>query len=154
MKIRRAIFTDIDEIAELYRDTIIAVDAKDYTEEQIGAWSSTWNNQEGWVRRLEDQYFYVALIENKIVGFASVDKFGYFDLLYVHKDFQNQGIATKLAAKIEETAKDLDVKELTVQASVNAKPLFEHLGYKVTGEKHKTVNNVPFTNTILTKTLV
>ena len=72
MKIRRAIFTDIDEIAELYRDTIIAVDAKDYTEEQIGAWSSTWNNQEGWVRRLEDQYFFVAIIENKIVGFASV----------------------------------------------------------------------------------
>jgi len=154
MKIRRATIADLDEIAQLYRDTIIAVDAKDYTKEQIEAWASTYNNQEGWVRRMEEQDFLVAIIDHKIVGFASIDKFGYFDLLYVHKDCQRQGIATELAAKIEGIAKELELSEITVQSSIIAKPFFERLGYKVTGEKHKLVNNVAFTNTIMAKKLV
>ena len=153
MQIRRATIADIDEIAQLYRDTIINVNAKDYTKEQIDAWAATYNNQEGWVRRMEEQYFYVAVSDNKIVGFASIDKFGYFDLLYVHKDCQKQGIGSKLAAKIEEVANETELNEITVQASVSAKPLFEKLGYKVTGEKHKTVSNVPFTNTVMAKRL-
>ncbi|HTC00679.1 MAG TPA: GNAT family N-acetyltransferase [Ferruginibacter sp.] len=154
MEIRNSVITDIDEIAKLYRDTIIAVNAKDYTKDQIEAWASTYDNQAGWVRRMEEQNFYVAVKENKIIGFASIDKFGYFDLLYVHKDCQRQGIGTKLALKIEQIAKELELNEITVQASVVAKPFLEKLGYKVTGEKHKMVNDVPFTNTILAKRLV
>ncbi|MGP8214458.1 MAG: GNAT family N-acetyltransferase [Bacteroidia bacterium] len=153
MQIRRATIADMDEIARLYRDTIIAIDAKDYSKEQIEAWVSTYDYQEGWVRRLEEQYFYVAVIDHKIVGFASMDKFGYLDLLYIHKDYQGQGIATKLEAKLEEVAKETELNEITVQSSIGSKPFFEHRGYKVTGEKHKLVKNIPFTNTVMSKKL-
>jgi putative acetyltransferase len=153
MKIRRITIADIDDVAQLYRDTILTINAKDYTKEQIEAWASTYNNQEGWVRRMEDQHFYVAILDDKIVGFASMDKFGYFDLLYVHKDYQRQGIATKLAAKIEEIAEEAEVNEITVQVSITAKSFFESKGYKTTGEKHKLVNNIPFINTVMTKKL-
>jgi len=154
MQIRLATVSDIDEIAQLYRETILTVNANDYTKEQIKAWASTYSNQAGWVRRMEEQYFYVSVLDKKIVGFASIDKFGYFDLLYVHKDYQGQGIATKLAAKIEEVARQNEMTEITVQSSLTAKPFFEQAGFKVTGEKRKLVNNVPFTNIILAKKLI
>ena len=154
MQIRRATIADMDEIAQLYRDTILTVNSKDYTKEQIEAWASTYDNQEGWVRRMEEQFFYIAKIENKIVGFASIDKFGYLDLLYVHKDYQKLGIAKKLEAKLEEVARENEVAEISVQSSITAKPFFEHQDYKVTGEKHKLVNNVAFINTIMVKKLI
>jgi putative acetyltransferase len=154
MKIRLATTTDIDKIAQLYYDTILTVNSKDYSKEQIEAWASTYNNQEGWVRRMEEQYFYVAILDKIIVGFASMDKSGYFDLLYIHKDHQRKGIATALAAKIEEIAKETELPEITVQSSITAKPFFERIGYKIYGEKQKTVHNVPFTNALMAKKLV
>jgi len=151
MEIRRATALDIDEIAKLYRDTILKINAKDYTPEQINVWAATYSNQAGWARRMEEQHFYVAVSENKIAGFASIDNAGYFDLLYVHKDCQKQGIATNLCVEIEKAAKEIGVNEITVQSSITAKTFFEKLGFTAVSEKHKLVNNVPFTNTIMAK---
>ena len=154
MKIRQATIADIDTIAQLYYDTIIAINSKDYTNEQIEAWASTHTNLDGWARRMDEQYFYIAILDKIIVGFASMDKSGYFDLLYIHKDHQRKGIATALAAKIEEIAKETELPEITVQSSITAKPFFERIGYKIYGEKQKTVHNVPFTNALMAKKLV
>jgi putative acetyltransferase len=153
MQIRKATLGDIDELGLLYRDTIMTINAKDYSKEQLKVWASTYNNQVGWIRRLEEQHFYVAVIGNKIVGFASLDYNGYLDLLYVHKDNQKQGIATKLEAKLESIAKEMELKEITVQSSITAQPFFEKQGYKVTGVKHKLIGDVPFTNTLMAKSL-
>lgn len=151
MHIRRASVADIDEIGKLYRDTITTVNAKDYSKEQINAWASTYNNTDGWIRRIEEQHFYVAAIEDTIIGFASLDNNGYLDLLYVHKDYQGRGIATKLTDKLEKVAREMELPEVTVQSSITSKPFFEVRGYKPTGEKHKTVNGIAFNNTIMAK---
>jgi len=151
MEIRRADITDIDEIGKLYCDTILTVNKKDYSEEQVKVWASTFDNQQGWVRRIEEQYFFVAVINKKIVGFASIDHNGYLDLLYVHKDFQRQGIATRLYNEIELTAREEEFEEISVQSSITARPFFEKQGFKLTGEKHKMVNGVAFTNAMMLK---
>lgn len=39
-------------------------------------------------------YTVVAVENNIIVGFGDIDKTVYFDRLFVHKDYQNQGIAS------------------------------------------------------------
>jgi len=151
MHIRQATLGDIEEIAALYKDTITTVNSKDYTKEQIDAWSSTYNNEHGWIRRIEEQHFYIATIEDKIVGFASIDNNGYLDLLYVHKDFQKQGIATKLLKTAEKTAKEMGFNEITVQSSVTAKPFFTEQNFIQTGEKRKLINGIPFSNAIMNK---
>jgi putative acetyltransferase len=151
MEIRRADITDIDELGKLYRDTITYVNKRDYTDEQIRVWASTFDNQDGWVRRIEEQSFFVVIIDKKIVGFASIDNSGYFDLLYVHKDFQRQGIASELFSEIEKIAKEEEFEEITVQSSITAKPFFEKKGFKTTGTKHKLVNGVAFDNIMMAK---
>lgn len=47
--------------------------------------------------------------------------------LYVHKDYQYQGIATAICDKLEY---NFDVYKVTTHASITAKPFFEKRGYK------------------------
>ncbi|HXB12930.1 MAG TPA: GNAT family N-acetyltransferase [Bacteroidia bacterium] len=151
MEIRRADTGDVDEIGKLYYDTIVTVNKKDYNDEQIKAWASTFNNVDGWVRRIEEQHFFVATIDEKIVGFTSLDYNGYLDLLYVHKDFQGQGIGTKLFMEVLKIAREEEYEEITVQSSITAIPFFEKQGFKPTGEKHKLVNGVAFDNVLMAR---
>lgn len=151
MEIRRADINDIEELSKLYYDTVVTINAKDYSEEQIRAWASTYNNEHGWIRRMEEQYFYVALLQGKITGFASLDNSGYLDLIYVDKDRQREGIGSALLAQLEKTANELELAEINVQSSITAKPFFEARGFKLTGQKYKLVNDVPFMNAVMVK---
>jgi len=151
MEIRKATTTDIDAIALLYRDTINTVNAKDYSKEQIQAWASTYINQHAWAKRIEEQQFYAAIIKDIIVGFASIDNNSYLDLLYVHKDFQRQGIAAALLEVIESAAKEMGFKEITVQSSTTALPFFLSHAFIETYKKEKLVNGVSFVNPFLSK---
>lgn len=49
----------------------------------------------------------VACINHQIVGFADMDKTGYLDHLYVHKDHQRKGIASALCDALEKQSKAL-----------------------------------------------
>lgn len=85
-------------------------------------------------------YTLVAVENEKVLGYGNIDKRGYLDHLYVHKDYQGKQIATKLCDKLEQYCKD--VKSLTVHASISAKPFFEKRGYKVIKEQSVKVDNV------------
>ncbi len=151
MEIRKANTADIDEISLLYRDTINTINAKDYSKEQIEAWASTYSNRHAWIKRIEEQQFYVAIIKDIIVGFASIDTNSYLDLLYIHKDFQRQGIGTELLDATEKAAKEMGFKEVTVQASVTAEPFLLAHKFVETHKKEKLVNGVLFINPFLSK---
>ncbi len=45
----------------------------------------------------------VAELGGQIVGFGDMDKTGYLDRLYVHRDFQGRHIATAICNELEET---------------------------------------------------
>ena len=53
---------------------------------------------------------------------------GYFDSLYVHKDFQRNGIALALINIIEEQAKLPGIHDIHTEVSITAKPLMEACG--------------------------
>jgi putative acetyltransferase len=77
MQIRKAIPIDINELRELYYGTITTINTKDYSKEQINAWASTAERTEGFLKKIQEQYFFVAENDDKkITGFASLDKNG------------------------------------------------------------------------------
>ncbi|HMS66097.1 MAG TPA: GNAT family N-acetyltransferase [Ignavibacteria bacterium] len=151
--IRKAISKDLQQIRELYHDTVIAVNSKDYTEEQIRVWSGSGLTESGntFTKKIEEQYFYVAEYENNIVGFSSVTDDGYLDYMYVHKDFQRNGIAKALLEKIESKADELKLNLITSDVSITARPFFEKHGYVKTGEKKDLYRGVEFINNIMVK---
>ncbi|MDE6505376.1 MAG: GNAT family N-acetyltransferase [Clostridia bacterium] len=130
MKIRRYNPTDFVSVSNLFCDTVNCVNAADYTREQLTAWIENSNRLEEKRGDLSKQFTLIAEYCGKIVGFGSIDENGYLDLLFVHKDYQNQGIASALCDKLEK-----DFLVITAYASITAKPFFEKRGYVIIKEQ-------------------
>lgn len=148
MIIRSYVSADCEEIAELFYQTVHTVNAKDYTDEQLNAWASGRVNLAEWDKSFSEHITVVAVENDAIVGFGDIDKSGYLDRLYVHKDFQSQGIATALCDKLE---RSISAEKIFTHASVTAKGFFEHRGYKVVREQQVIRNGIYLTNFIMEK---
>lgn len=147
MIIRQATTDDVNEIKDLYYNSIVSVAARNYNPEQITAWASTANKPEAFVSRIKEQVFLVAENEiNKIIGFASLSKNGYLDLLYTHKNFQRQGVATALLKEILAAASALRIRLISTEASITAKPFFEKNGFTLVTQQTVFINKIALTN--------
>ncbi|MFD0675213.1 GNAT family N-acetyltransferase [Cohnella sp. GCM10027633] len=134
MEIRKFHVSDISQIVLLFYETVHNVNKKDYTQEQLDVWASKDDEEfrlESWRDSLHDNITYVALIDGRIVGFSDMTHKGHLDRLYVHKDFQRQGIASALVNVLETEASRLGINELNTDASITARSFFEHHGYQL-----------------------
>ncbi|QBJ86468.1 GNAT family N-acetyltransferase [Chryseobacterium gleum] len=151
--IRKGNEADLPEMLQLFAATIDAVCRKDYTPQQLEAWKSGAENEERWRKVIRDQYVVIALNENKIAGFCTLDQGNYIDLLFVHKDEQQKGIASILYQKIEKEAFRQHEKQLTADVSKTARPFFEKIGFRVVQEQEVNVKGVTLTNYKMIKSL-
>jgi putative acetyltransferase len=102
---------------------------------------------------LTTQYFLVAELENKIVGYASLENNDYLDFLYVHKDYQRQGIADRLYAEIEKEAIKRKATFLRSDVSETARRFFEKKGFKTIAPQTNIIKDVAIINYGMSKTL-
>ncbi len=123
MVIREYQPADCKEIIRLFYDTVHSVNAKDHTEEQLNAWAMGKADLEIWNRLLLGHYSLVALENSMIIGFGDIDKSGYLDRLYVHKDYQGKGIASAIMMVCEPPAHGIlcDIYSATSEPSSPAK---------------------------------
>lgn len=148
MIIRKYQTSDIKYLAELFYETVHAVNVKDYTEEQLDVWASGHVDLKEWDRALSAHNTVVAVEGEKIVGFGDIDKTGYLDRLYVHKDYQGQGIASAICDALE---KSVHADRITVHASITAKPFFLSRGYRIIKEQQVFRQGIALTNYIMQK---
>lgn len=148
MIIRRYETEDCKELAELFYNTVHSVNAKDYTDEQLNVWATGIVDLEKWNKSLLSHFSVVAVENGIIIGFGDVDSTGYLDRLYVHKDYQNQGIATAICEKLE---CGFEVEKITTHASITAKSFFEKRGYKVIKKQTVERNGVLLHNYVMEK---
>lgn len=145
---------DLSEMLLLFQDTITTVCQQDYNTVQLEAWKSGAEHKERWLNVIKEQYVLIAESENKMVGFCTLDRENYIDLLFVHKDYQHQGIASQLYKWIEKKALHLNQKFLTADVSKTAKPFFESIDFKVIQEQTVTVKGVDLINYKMKKKLI
>ena len=147
MIVRRYQPCDCKEITELFYDTVHTVNSKDYTKEQLFAWATGNVDMEQWNRSLQEHFSLIAVEDKIIVGFGDIDSTGYLDRLYVHKDYQGQGVATAICDKLEQTVQG----KIVTHASITAKPFFEKRGYIVVIEQQVERQGIFLTNYIMEK---
>lgn len=123
---------DCAALAVLFYDTVHTVNARDYTEEQLNVWATGRVDLAAWDRSFLEHNTVVAVAGDTIVGFGDISGAGYLDRLYVHKDYQGQGVATAICDALEMCAARLTI---TTHASITAKPFFERRGYTVVREQ-------------------
>lgn len=129
MKIRRYQAGDGKGTYDLFYETVQRINCQDYSPEQLAVWAKPVGNQEDWHQSLAKNYAVVAERNHQLVGFADITEGGYLDRFYVHHLYQGQGIAKRLVAELEKWASQQGVTEITVAASITAKPFFLKNGY-------------------------
>lgn len=150
MILRQYKSSDCQTLVQLFYDTVHTINTKDYTPEQLNVWATGNVNLKEWDLSLSKHFTIVAVINDTIVGFGDIDSTGYLDRLFVHKDFQNQGIATSICNKLEQA---YPVHNIITHASITAKPFFTNRGYKTIKEQQVIRANVTLTNYIMEKSL-
>lgn len=148
MHIRKYQSSDCNEIAELFYHTVHTVNAKDYSKEQLDVWAAGRIDLKKWDQSFCEHYSVVAVDDRRIVGFGDIDKTGYLDRLYVHKNYQRQGIASAICDALEQAVKE---RTIITHASITAKPFFEQRGYKVVKEQQIVRNGIPLINYLMEK---
>jgi len=142
----------LDEMMQLFYETVHTVNAIHYTKDQLNGWAPLDSDKRFWQHRLKKNICKVAFINNTMVGFTELID-GHVDTMYVHKDFQRRKIAANLIDEILQIAAEKKYGVLTTEASITAKPFFEAFGFRVTRIKKKLYNGKDFTNFKMKKNL-
>lgn len=123
--IRQYIPDDAQQLADIYYYTIHNINVQDYSEDQVNAWAPSSSLElTGWKKKWETITPLVALINNKIVGFAEFEPNGHIDCFYVHYEHQGVGIGSSLMNEVYKKANDLNLKRVFAEVSITAKPFF------------------------------
>ncbi len=135
--VRQADESDVERIVQLFFDTIQNINIRDYSKEEVDDWSSWKVDIDKWLEKMEEQYFIVAVVENKIVGFSSLARDGYLDFMFVDKDTQGQGVASALLLEIESKAIEQNNDLIYSDVSLTARGFFEYKGFIVERQQLK-----------------
>lgn len=148
MNIRAYTPEDCKAIAELFYNTVHSVNTKDYTKEQLDVWATGQVDLEKWNMSFLEHDTAIAVENDLIVGFGDMDKTGYLDRLYVHRDYQRKGIATAICDTLE---KAVHAEIFTTHASITAKPFFLKRGYTSVKKQQVLRNGIFLTNYVMEK---
>ena len=134
MKIRRYEPGDLAQITALFYDTVHAVNAADYSPEQLDAWADGAPDLDRWNGSLLAHHSLVAVEDGAVVGFGDMARDGYLDRLYVAHTHLRRGVASALCAALEQA---VPADRYTTHASRTALPFFLAQGWR--GVKEQTV---------------
>ena len=110
--IRVAQQSDIVELKDLYKNTVLVINRHDYSQEEVEDWASCGDDLSKIGKMIETHYFIVAVNQqSQLVGFSSITPQGYLHSMFVHKDFQGKGIATMLLEEIEKQGYIVEVEQ-------------------------------------------
>lgn len=151
---RIALDTDKIELRSLYRNTVLTINRRDYSQEEVEDWASCGDDLSKIGEMIKTHYFIVAVDQlSQIVGFSSITPQGYLHSMFVHKDFQGKGVATILLKEIERYAVSVGITRITSEVSITARPFFEKRGYMVEVEQKRRANQLCLTNYWMAKEL-
>jgi len=145
---------DLDTLIELFRVTVRTIARRDYTEAQVLAWAPDRIDRARWSTRLADSETAITELAGTIAGFANLADNGLVDLLFVHADYQRRGVASALLRHLEAHGRSLALPRLRTDASLTARPFFEHRGFCLVAAQTVTLRGETLTNFRMEKVLV
>ena len=96
---------------------------------------------------------FVAIENDKIVGYADLQDSGYIDHFYVSGTMPRRGVGARLMNELHEEANRLKITELTSNVSVTAQPFFARFGFEIVERKMGEIRGVVVPNALMRKLL-
>lgn len=145
---------DAQALAEIYFNTIHRINIKDYTPEQVDVWAPESSLEgEGWKKKFLRTNPIVAVVCEKVVGFAEFEPDGHIDCFYCHHEWIGKGVGFALMSEIFRRANNSGIDRIFSEVSITAKPFFEKQGFIVLSEQTILRKGVELTNYKMEKRL-
>jgi putative acetyltransferase len=130
--LRQYLPADAPTLMVLFHETVRAVCARDYSPDQLAAWSpESGLNVERWAARFAITKPLVAVTMDGPIGFIELEADGHIDCLYVHRDWQRKGIGTMLLERVIAESKRGPNDRLHAEVSLTALGFFEAHGFTI-----------------------
>lgn len=153
MTIRRYQPGEESGIWDVYFRATHESNARDYHPDLLNRWAPADQDMTEWRERCLQKNPFVAIMEDRIVGMAELERDGFVDYFYVSPDFQGRGIGSGLLARLEHEAREMKASLLTADVSLTAKEFFEARGFIVTEAKLNVIIGHPAPNFAMAKEL-
>ena len=127
IKVRHYATEDLDAVIEVFQRAVREVACRDYDPVQIAAWSTV--DREEWEPWRLTRPTWVAIHDDKEIGFSDLEPDGHLDMMFVHPDHQGRGVASLLLAQVEAVAGQQGLTRIFTEASITAQPFFAHRGF-------------------------
>ena len=151
--VRPALESDFGAIGRVFHEAVHQIARRDYTEEQLRAWSPGELSAEHWQRRTGKLEVRVAALESVVAGFIGFSRSGYIDLLFVRPELARRGIARALLLNAESMLGQLGVESAWTEASLTARGFFQAMGYSTVREQTVYCEGVELRNCRMEKVL-
>lgn len=137
---------DVETLANIYFNTIHRINIEHYTEEQVDVWAPKSSLEEDWKKKFLRTNPIVAVIGDKVVGFAEFEPNGHIDCFYCHHEWIGKGIGSALIGEILARAKSSNIDYIFSEVSITAKPFFEKHGFTTIAKQTIIRKGVELTN--------
>lgn len=151
--LRTATAADTDALMALFHAAVHGVASRDYSAAQVAAWAPDAPDRAAWTQRLSGGATVVAERAGAVAGFVVLAPGDHVDMLFVHPDHLRRGIASALLAEAEALARAAGARRLTTDASLTARPAFEHTGFRVVVRQTVRLRGQDFVNFRMEKPL-
>lgn len=145
--------TDARATRSIFERAVRVTAAAHYTAEQRTAWvpdDPLAVVLDDWAARRAAVTTWVAEIDDSVVGFTDLDvEIGYLDMLFVDPDAGRRGVGSALIRQVLDQARSVELREVTVQASRTAQPVFERHGFVVVREQRVERRGVLIENAVM-----
>lgn len=145
--------SDAPILWQLKKQTIHTINRRHYSLAQVNAWAPARIDMAIWQKRADNMAPFVALIDDKIVGFADLQSDGYIDHFFCHTEYQGVGVGSALMLKILDQAKQMELPRLYSAVSLTAKSFYQHFGFKVIQQQQVETQGEVFTNFMMERLL-
>lgn len=157
MLIRAFVPGEEPALLALFQSSVRGLAARDYTPEQIEAWSPSAPGADylqQWATRIRSNRPWVAEQDGRLAGFADVQPSGHIDQFFISRAFAGCGVGAALMRRLHELALASGTPALTAHVSLTAQPFFLHCGFVVEREQEVQVRGVVLRNAMMRKALL
>lgn len=138
----------------MHHASIRAACSREYTAEQVEAWTYQTPVHFRWALLRGDEWYVVAERDERIVGFSSL-KGDLLQAIYVDPLELGSGVGRRLVARVEREARRRGTTRLRLKASLNAVGFYRRLGFEGRRNGHlHTLAGIPLPYVAMRKDLV
>ncbi|OBY25947.1 GNAT family N-acetyltransferase [Leisingera sp. JC1] len=155
MQIREFRPEDAAALAQIFHDAVHGIGARDYSLEQLSAWSPEPAPADVWASRAADgrRVFVAADGQDQPQAFIELETDGHIDCFYCRPQAAGNGTGAALYQRLETEARSLGLKSLYVEASEAACRFFLRQGFTVEVRREIERRGVTLHNYRMTKPL-